>query len=300
MNDVIIVHGIVNDALQSVRPLSAEKHIDIVDATREAPTAVLGNATLVRQIVCEFLLQFIRGGQARYTVHVGVAPGDGDRIAIRVSCADVQVTPDMAARLCGDGHTRNGARGAASHHDITMAQCRRWARDMNGRAGADELPGGGLLLWLELRAAAVAQPVVDTPAAAPAPALAVSATVLYVEDNAANRRLMESIFRSQTHLSLVCATTAEQGLQLLLSYPPQVLLVDIHLPGMNGFDMVRAMRRTPEGKDIPAIALSADAAPERWRDAENVGMFCYFTKPVDIPDLLSTINDALASRAVAH
>lgn len=298
MNDVIIVRGIVHDAIQIVHPLSVEKQIDVVDATRETHTAVLGNATLARQIVSEFLFQLIRGGKARHTVHVDVAASDGDRIVIRVSCANVQVNLDMATRSFGDGHTLNGARGASNNHDITMAQCRRWARDMNGRAGADELPGGGLLLWLELRAAAVAQPVEETPAAAPA--LTLSATVLYVEDNAANRRLMESIFRSQAHLSLVCATTAEQGLELLLSYQPHVLLVDIHLPGMNGFDMVRAMRRAPEGKDIPAIALSADAAPDRWRDAENVGMFRYLAKPVDIPDLLDTINGALALRSVAH
>lgn len=300
MNDVINVRGIVHDAIHIVHPLSVEKQIDIVDATRETHTAVLGNATLVRQIVSEFLFQLIRGGQARHTVHVGVAASDGDRIVIRVSCANVQVSLEMAARLFGDGHTPNGARGASDNHDIAMAQCRRWARDMNGRAGADELLGGGLLLWLELRAAAVAQPVEETSAAAPAPAPALSSTVLYVEDNAANRRLMESIFRSQAHLSLVCATTAEQGLELLLSYRPHVLLVDIHLPGMNGFDMVRAMRRAPEGKDIPAIALSADAAPDRWRDAENVGMFRYLAKPVDIPDLLDTIHGALALHSVAH
>lgn len=298
MNDVIIVRGIVNDAKQIVRPLSIEKQIDIIDATRETAAAVLGNAMFARQIVCEFLFELLRGAQARHTVHISVASNAGDRIVIRVSCADLQANPEIAARLFGDGDTPNSARDVSSHPDTTMAQCRRWARDMNGRADAHELPGGGLLLWLELRAAAVAQPLAETPAAAPA--LALSATVLYVEDNAANRRLMESIFRAQAHWSLACATTAEQGLELVLSYRPHVLLVDIHLPGMNGFDMVRAMRRAPEGKDIPAIALSADAAPACWREAENVGMFRYLAKPVNIPDLLDTINGALALRTVEH
>lgn len=298
VNDAIIVRGVVSDAIHIVHRLSVEKQIDIVDGTRDTTTAVLGNATLVRQIISEYLVEFLRSGQPQNTVHVGVNPSDGDRVVIRVSCVSVQANRDPATRLIGDGQAPTAARGSPSDRDITLAQCSRWARDMNGRAGADEMPNGGLRLWLELRAAAVTQPVEEMPALAPT--LAPSATVLYVEDNAANRRLMESIFRSQAHLSLVCATTAEQGLELMLSYQPLVLLVDIHLPGMNGFDMVRAMRRAPEGQNIPAIALSADAAPERWRDAENVGMFRYLAKPVDIPDLLDAINGALASRATAH
>ncbi|HEY9080497.1 PAS domain S-box protein [Magnetovibrio sp.] len=122
-----------------------------------------------------------------------------------------------------------------------------------------------------------------------------SRKILYVEDNPANLQLMEMILDNYDRYELISAHTAELGIALAESDHPDVILMDIHLPGMNGIDAMRSLRRNPLTKQIPIIAISANAMEKDIQFALDAGFDNYLTKPLNIPDVLKALTAALRS-----
>jgi PAS domain S-box-containing protein len=120
--------------------------------------------------------------------------------------------------------------------------------------------------------------------------------VLYVEDNPANMRLMEEVMEDLGSIDLETAHTAELGLEMVASNPPDLVIMDINLPGMDGIGAVRKLRAGEETKDLPVLALSANATTASIQKGLDAGFDAYLTKPVVIPDLMSAIETALKER----
>jgi PAS domain S-box-containing protein len=119
--------------------------------------------------------------------------------------------------------------------------------------------------------------------------------VLYVEDNRINALLFEEALRSYDYLHLEVAEDGQMAMSVAREFQPQVLVVDAHLPGMSGFEVLRALRTLPGLKDAPAYMCSADALPEDIARAHEEGFVGYWTKPIDIPEVVNTLS-ALAGQ----
>ncbi len=119
------------------------------------------------------------------------------------------------------------------------------------------------------------------------------ATLLYVEDNPANLRLVQEIVKFRDDLRLLTAADARLGLDLARAHQPDVILMDINLPGMSGTEAMRALRQDAATEWIPVIALSANAMPKDIRVALEAGFFQYITKPVNIDDFFSALDKSL-------
>jgi CheY-like chemotaxis protein len=118
--------------------------------------------------------------------------------------------------------------------------------------------------------------------------------VLYVEDNPANVTFMKDLLSSFENIHLSTASTAEIGVELAREHHPQVILMDINLPGMSGVEALRALRAAPETKDIPVIALTAAASERDRQRGIQAGFYRYITKPVKVDELLSALEALLA------
>lgn len=110
-------------------------------------------------------------------------------------------------------------------------------------------------------------------------------TVLYVEDNPANVLFMRDLLSNFEDVELVTAATAETGIELASTRLPDVILMDINLPGMNGFEALRVLRATPATSRIPVIALTAVAFEGGRSAGEAAGFYRYLTKPVNVEEL---------------
>ena len=120
-------------------------------------------------------------------------------------------------------------------------------------------------------------------------------TLLYVEDNPANLRLMEETVRMLPQTPrLLLAVTAEQGMELAKETKPDLIILDLNLPGMSGFDALKRLRKSPKTRKIPMIALTASAMPTVMQQCRDAGFNDILTKPVDVLQLISTINSHLA------
>jgi CheY-like chemotaxis protein len=117
---------------------------------------------------------------------------------------------------------------------------------------------------------------------------------LYVEDSPANVDLVEQILARRNNLTLCSAANGQQGLALARQCHPDVILMDIHLPGMSGLDALRILRQDAATCEIPVIAVSANAMPSEVAKGLSAGFFRYLTKPFQIDGFLETLDLALA------
>ena len=118
-------------------------------------------------------------------------------------------------------------------------------------------------------------------------------TVLYVEDNPANMALMKQLFNKLPTLSLITTQTAEEGLSIAEQELPQLILMDLNLPGMDGTTALKKLKQNKITAHIPVIAITADAMPSQVAQGIRAGFDCYLSKPFDIPELIATIQNAI-------
>jgi CheY-like chemotaxis protein len=117
--------------------------------------------------------------------------------------------------------------------------------------------------------------------------------VVYVEDNPRNVALMADLISELPDVELLTAPNAELGLELIRARCPSLVLMDIHLPGINGFEAMRRLRASPETCHIPVIALSAAGRVQEAKLVASSGFHSYFDKPVDVGALLQTLQTLL-------
>ena len=115
-------------------------------------------------------------------------------------------------------------------------------------------------------------------------------TVLYVEDSASNIVLMEMYFERFDGVDLLIATTGEQGVEMARTHRPDIILMDINLPGISGIEALMLLRQCAECKGTPIIAVSADAMPENIKKGKQSGFDDYLTKPINLDTLRSAID----------
>ena len=117
--------------------------------------------------------------------------------------------------------------------------------------------------------------------------------ILYIEDNLANLRLMEKLMKRRSGTRLVTTPASKRGLDLAFSQHFALILLDINLPGMDGYEVLKQLQNRSETKDIPVIAVSADAMPKHIEKAMAAGFYDYVTKPFEFSYLNEVIDRAL-------
>jgi CheY-like chemotaxis protein len=117
--------------------------------------------------------------------------------------------------------------------------------------------------------------------------------VLYVEDNPANMRLVEQILRQFPGVELIGVETAESGLDVAEEQQPELILMDINLPGMDGFQALAELKQKEKTKHIPVVAISANAMDTDVQHGLDAGFIAYLTKPLNLQEFMSMIRTLL-------
>lgn len=118
-------------------------------------------------------------------------------------------------------------------------------------------------------------------------------TLLYVEDNPANLQLVEQLIGRRPDLRLLSARDGNLGIELARANHPDVILMDINLPGISGIDALKFLRENPTTAHIPVLALSANAMPRDIEKGLRAGFFRYLTKPIKVNEFMDTLEEAL-------
>jgi CheY-like chemotaxis protein len=190
---------------------------------------------------------------------------------------------------------------------IGLVMSKRLVELMGGAIGVESTPGLGSVFWFDLNASA-APPLTEgrgEPAAVAQAQVQLGAllrTLLYVEDNPANLQLVEQLVARRPDMRILSARDGDLGIQLARTNLPDVILMDINLPGISGIEAMKLLREDPATRHIPVVALSANAMPGDIQKGLLAGFFRYLTKPIKVNEFMDTLDVALefAGRAAGR
>lgn len=288
------VAALARDCLALVQPVAQARGVLLHDATTAAGRCLAqADATRLKQVLLNLLSNAIKfnraDGQVRLSCH-----RDGSSVVIEVADEGPGIAAAQVPRLF-QAFERLDVDGAVEGTGIGLALSRHLVALMHGEIGVRSAVGQGSVFWLRLPPGA--EPAPPPALAAPAGAQALPArrhSVLYIEDNEVNQVLMAGMLAHRPAIQLRMAGLPEEGLALALAAPPDLLLLDIQLPGMDGFEVLRQLRLQPALQRLPVVAVSANAMPGDLEDARRAGFADYLTKPVDMQRLLAVVDQALA------
>jgi len=209
------------------------------------------------------------------------------------------LTPDEQQRLFQPFERLGAAQSGIEGTGIGLAISRRLIDAMGGHIDVHSVAGQGSTFWLRLPCnGAAAVPALPTPevAAGAADGTRASLTprrVLYIEDNPVNVVLMQAMLERLPGVQLFCAATPSEGLRLAALHLPALVLLDIHLPEMDGFAVLQRLRQQPATAATPVVAVSANALQEDISAAHAAGFTAYLTKPLSLDTLLATVREQL-------
>ena len=188
--------------------------------------------------------------------------------------------------------------GAEEGTGIGLVVSKRLVELMEGEIGVESTVGVGSRFWVELTLASEPLPAVG-PCEPPAPLVTHLLqgtelhTLLYVEDNQANMQLVEQLIARRSDMRLLTAGNGMLGIEMARSHRPEVILMDVNLPGISGIQALGILREDPATAQIPVLAISASAMPHDIKKGLEAGFLRYLTKPIKVNEFLDALDFAL-------
>ena len=281
-----------------IEPQAQKRGIAMTFPQFDIPRFISADLTRIKQVLINLLFNAIKYNKPGGTVAVEVTLGLPDSIRISVRDTGVGLAPEQLAQLFQPFNRLGKETGAEEGTGIGLVVTKRLVELMGGTIGADSAIGVGSVFWVELIVAAGPQLDVqegDLAALerAQVPAGASLRTLLYVEDNPANLELVEQLIARRPELRLLSAADGNLGIEYARAYQPEVILMDINLPGISGIEAMKILRADPLTAHIPIIALSANAVPRDIAYALEAGFFNYLTKPIKVNQFMDALDVAL-------
>lgn len=253
----------------------------------------------LKQIMLNLISNAIKynrpGGKIHIDAKESSPPG---RLRIMVTDTGIGIAASKLTELFQPFNRLDAANSDIEGTGIGLSLTRRIVELMGGIIGVESKPGLGSMFWFELPMEECgdylnpAETSIDQ--ADPGQLSSVKPqTIVYIEDNAVNLELVAKILAYRQHIQLIPAATPEQGIELIRMHRPDLVLLDINLPGMNGFEVLKTLRNIQGCSDIPVIALTARAMAHHIEEGRAAGFADYLTKPLNVSQFLSSIDQHL-------
>ncbi len=295
--------SLLAETLDLVRPIADAAAVHL-GAAPDVPAGwcVTADRQRLRQVLVNLLSNAIKFNHPGGTVTVAVRQRPG---MVRFEVVDTGrgIAAESLGALFTPFERLDAAKAGFEGTGLGLALSRHLITSMGGRIDVSSVRGEGSTFWLDLPSAT---PTADTPVPGETPGLPAPAPharptrVLYVEDVADNVRLVAEVLAHRPTVTLVCANHAEAALDLAREQPPDLILLDLHLPDMPGEELLALLRREPATGNVPVVVLSADATGHSRARLRDAGVAAYLTKPVAVRDLLTTLDTLLPATPAAR
>ena len=286
----------VEDCRSLMQPLANARQITL---RLEVSTQWVVRADRVRtkQVLLNLLSNAVKYNRAGGSIYLGVQASTGERLRIVVSDTGNGIAAARMAELF-----RPFSRLVSEHSEIEgtgigLTIVRRLVELMGGTVGVDSQVGIGSTFWIELPSTATATLEIATQSQEPVlppDAPMRRQCVLCIDDEPANLRLIIQMLGMRRHLQLITADTPKRGIELASTHRPELILLDLNMPLMDGYQVLDVLKADIHLKSIPVIAVSADAMPREIERSRAVGFSEYLTKPLNLSEFLNTVDRCLA------
>jgi PAS domain S-box-containing protein len=281
-----------------MEPQAQQRGIRMTFPPQDLPYFVTADRTRLKQVLINLLSNAIKYNRERGTIEVKCALSGADRVRISVANTGAGLPPEKLTQLFQPFNRLGQENSTEEGTGIGLVMSKRVVELMRGIIGVESTVGIGCVFWIELMATA-APTLAAAPAGSslalsqPAPAGARLRTLLYVEDNPANLALVEQLIARRSDIHLSTAVNGTAGVNLARASQPDVILMDINLPGISGLEALKILRADSVTAHIPVVALSANAMPRDIEKGMQAGFFHYLTKPIKVNEFMDALDVAL-------
>ncbi len=287
---------IVEECLNLVSPLADRRDIQFSHSGLKG-AAVRADRMRLRQVLINLLSNAIKYNREGGSVRLDVRSEGADRLRILVTDTGQGIPAARLTELFQPFNRLDAENSGIEGTGIGLTITRRIVEMMGGTVDVESEVGVGSTFWIELPLESLPEPDHEGAAAdSTTPAQHTETaqhTVLYIEDNPSNLRLMAQILGRRQHIHLLTAHTPELGIELALARRPELILLDINMPGMDGYQVLRVFKADECLKTIPVVAVTANAMPCDIERGVAAGFADYLTKPLDVARFYSIIDKLL-------
>jgi signal transduction histidine kinase/ActR/RegA family two-component response regulator len=293
---------VMRESQAMIEPQAQKRGISVSFPQFDTPYFVEADRTRVKQVLVNLLSNAVKYNKEGGAVLVDCIASEPDRVRICVKDTGEGLTADQLTQLFQPFNRLGQEGNAEKGTGIGLVVCKRLVELMGGTIDVVSTVGKGSVFSIELslttgRPASAADLPMDT-----APLVLVDArlrTLLYVEDNPANLMLVEDLIARRADVRLLSARDGNRGVEIARASRPDVILMDINLPGISGVEALKILALDPATSHIPVIALSANAGPRDIAKGLEAGFFRYLTKPIRVPEFMETLELALKGASPA-
>ncbi|WP_306655267.1 PAS domain-containing hybrid sensor histidine kinase/response regulator [Massilia scottii] len=292
------------DCQGMIGPQAATRNLGLHFPIVDKQLYIHADRTRVKQVMINLLSNAIKynreGGSVSVTCEL-VADG---RVRVSVEDTGAGLAPTQLAQLFQPFNRLGQENSAEEGTGIGLVVTKRLVELMDGRIGVDSTVGSGTVFWVEFAGAAEPALAMDHDddlerdrRQAAARRIGRQPTLLYVEDNPANLALVEQLMERRGDLQLLTAVDGYHGVEMARACKPDVILMDINLPGMSGYGALKILREDSSTTHIPVVALSANAMPRDIEKGLEAGFFRYLTKPIRVREFMDALDLAIQHAA---
>jgi signal transduction histidine kinase len=298
LEESVSLAEVLLDCQNMIEPQAQQREITLNFPQQSIPYFVYADKTRLKQVLINLLSNAIKYNSKPGSITVTSSESVLGRVRVSVTDTGAGLYAEQLALLFQPFNRLGQEAGIEEGTGIGLVVAKQLVELMGGGIGVESTVGVGSMFWFELASvakphAAMEENMIVTTTRAPAGHVAQEHTLLYIEDNLSNLKLVEQIIGRLPGLHLLTAVNGNDGIAIARSAMPEIIFTDINLPDINGFEIIKILRTDPSTANIPVLAISANAMPDDIASGIKAGFFRYITKPIKIEDFMEGLDMAL-------
>jgi signal transduction histidine kinase/CheY-like chemotaxis protein len=298
----IPARDVLDESLYLIQERANHERVDIIDQTEGQNLPLLWtDSTRLIQVLLNLMTNAVKYNRKGGTVTLGCELLPEQMLRIIISDTGIGIPDDQQANLFKPFERLGHELGNIDGSGIGLSITRQIVEMLGGQIGFESDEEKGSTFWVDVRLSNKESPLEEETDAEDTATLnskrrkneGVVRTVLYIEDNPDNVHLVEAIIGQFGYIELLTAENATIGFDLSTSKRPDLILMDINLPGMNGLQALKRLKQTRETQDIPVIAITSNTMPRDIEEGLKAGFQAYITKPIKVTEFIQTIDQTL-------
>ncbi|MDH5369347.1 MAG: PAS domain S-box protein, partial [Gammaproteobacteria bacterium] len=282
----VIFNALILECISLIEPIANQNNIQIHNLLNPEKIVLRTDKTRVKQVILNLLSNAVKYNRRGGQVNISVNLSNNNLYRISITDTGTGIKEKNITKLFESFNRLDAENTDIEGTGIGLVITKHLVELMNGRLGVETEYGAGSTFWIELPKESssdyeesksteekIATQLIDDNH---------KSNILYIEDNPANLKLVIQLFANKQHIQLFTAHTASLGLELAETKCPDLILLDINLPEMDGYKVLEKLLNNDKTRNIPVIAVSANAMPKDLIQAEKAGFNDYLTKPLDI------------------
>jgi signal transduction histidine kinase/CheY-like chemotaxis protein len=288
---------VLDEAVALIRPLADQADVEVRIEAHDA--VVQADRQRLKQIFLNLLSNAVKYNHAGGSVTISIDPASGERVGFTVADTGQGIPTEGLPRLFEPFERLGAQETSVEGSGLGLSLTKRLVEAMGGTITVRTATGQGSAFRVELHRAEgqLERSARDLVSIGGEIDESTRGTILYIEDNTSNLRLIEHVLQRRPGVSLLSAMQGRQGLEFAQDHAPDLILLDLDLPDIDGEEVLGELRSDPRTRDIPVIVVTADATRRRETRLLAGGARDFLTKPLDVPALLAVIDDALGERS---